>query len=218
MVREGDHLGREICVQIEADDHGQMRAVAVADTRQERALAIVETVGDHRAMEIEINRIGASDPVEDAAGDPAESIIGDRPRGLGGAPQDRLQVVARSSRGLGKARDRQVHASGLGEHLRPSQKPRPAIGHLEFRHPRLTLGERVGLMLKPGDGNPGHQVWSLGMVSVQLRSKDLRAVFMRREAGGDAPMGCSCAQVSTGLDLGLDGVAGPPCRSSLRMP
>ncbi len=52
-----DHFGRHIGVQVEADDQRQIRADHFAHAGENFAFAIVEVLGHHRAVQIEINRV-----------------------------------------------------------------------------------------------------------------------------------------------------------------
>ena len=51
------HLRRHIGVQIEADHQRQVLADHLAHARQNFAFAVVEMLGDHRAVQIEIDGI-----------------------------------------------------------------------------------------------------------------------------------------------------------------
>ena len=156
VIGQRDHAVREIGVHVEADDDRQVQAVTVADQRQKRAFAIVMALGDHRAVEVEIDRVRAFDAVEDVGRDGFERVVGDGARGFGGTPEDWLEVMARREGALGKARDGQVHALGSGDDIGPAQKARPAIRHLELGQAGEALGEGVGFMLEACDGNAGH--------------------------------------------------------------
>ena len=52
-----DHLGRDIGVQVEADDQWQVLADHPAHASQNFAFAVVEMFGHHRAMQVEIDRV-----------------------------------------------------------------------------------------------------------------------------------------------------------------
>ena len=52
-----DHRARDIGVQIEARHDGDPRSHDAADTTQKLAFAVVQVLGDHRPMEIEIHAI-----------------------------------------------------------------------------------------------------------------------------------------------------------------
>ena len=62
-----DHFRRDIGVQVEADHQRQVLADHLAHAREDFAFAVVEMLGDHRAVQIEIDgveRAGGCDAVD----------------------------------------------------------------------------------------------------------------------------------------------------------
>jgi hypothetical protein len=56
-VRVFQHRARDIRMQVEARDDRHARTDDSADTREDLAFAVVEMLGDHRAMQVEIDAV-----------------------------------------------------------------------------------------------------------------------------------------------------------------
>ncbi len=92
-----DHFRCHIGMQVEADHERQVVADHLADTRDNFAFAVVEMLGHHRPVQIEINaidRAGVPDAVDDDLGDALIRILGDVCRRARGTPDGRHQLPA----------------------------------------------------------------------------------------------------------------------------
>ena len=154
-----DHLWRDVGVQVEADHQWQVLADHLAHAGKDFAFAVVKMLGDHRAMQVEIDgvdRTRRGDAVDHHLCDALEGILGDmRARGRGR-----------------KDRRHQVPAFGLGRrdetrkpHIDAAQRFQHTAAHLHARpaaamHKGVIggLGRRkcVGLVQEAANGDAGH--------------------------------------------------------------
>ena len=166
-IGAADHQGRgmphhplgDVGMQIEADHDRQIRAEQATQALQELALAVLQMLGHHRAMEVEIKGIDASaaaQQVDHLAGDPligvAFHVRGRRCR----TPEQRHQFMAGGGCPVDEAGDRQIDATKSGENLGTSRQPRPAVGLLEITVGRPHRGESIGFVLESADCYAGH--------------------------------------------------------------
>ena len=77
------HLRRDVGVQVEARDQRNVVANDAAHARQDLAFAVVEMLGDHGAMQVEIDgieRAGGGDAVDHDRHDALKGVPGDMRR------------------------------------------------------------------------------------------------------------------------------------------
>ena len=92
-----DHLRRDIGMQVEADHQRQILADHLAHARENFAFAVVEMLGDHGAVQVEIDRIEPArrlDAVDQDLGDALVGIFGHMRRRAGGSEDRRYQLPA----------------------------------------------------------------------------------------------------------------------------
>src|SRR3546814_13126678 len=82
-------------MQVEAGDDGYIWAYNCTNTAQDLALAVLMALGDHGAMQVEIDRVDAalqrSDTIDDLADHMLEGLVGDMGAWLRGGPGDRSE-------------------------------------------------------------------------------------------------------------------------------
>ena len=136
-VRLFDHLRRHIGVQIETDHQRQIRADHLAHARNDFALAIVDMLGDHGAMQIEINRVDRTrrlDAIDDRFGDAFIGVLRHMRRRARGAPDGRHQLPAHRFGGRDEAGDADIDVAQLLEQFCALAHRRPAAAMYEVRH------------------------------------------------------------------------------------
>ena len=106
------------------------------------ALAILKAFRDHRAMQVQIDRIDRAclpHTVDDTAGNHVEGVVGHRAGRFGGAPKDRDERDAGNHAGGSRETgDGQVHAARAFDNLGAGEECGPAVGHFELRHARAV--------------------------------------------------------------------------------
>src|SRR3954467_15647779 len=117
-------------------------------------------LGDHGAMEIEIDSVERArglDQAQEPAGDALIGIALNMRRGRGRAPEQWDDLVLASSPAE-ETGDRQVDSVEGAEDRRAFGEARPAVRHLEVAIGRLQWREGVGLVLKSADGDSRHKL------------------------------------------------------------
>ena len=164
-----DHFRRHIGVQVEADDQRQFLADHLAHAAQNFAFAVVEMLGHHRAVQVEIDRIeraGIGDAVDHHLDDALERIPGDMGRGTGAAGDRRHQLPAIGFGGFDKAGEADIDLAHHLEDVGAVRHRRPAAAMDEIGIGRLRRREGIGLVQEAADGDTGHQE-----VSVEFRAR-----------------------------------------------
>ncbi len=154
-----EHRAGHVGVQVEAGDDRHAGTDNLAHARQQFALAVVEVLADHRAMQVEIDAIDRSGPVQpvdqvadDALVRVARDLRGRRcraPDEADGAVAGGMQRVQRA--GSGNVGAREARRDGVAVR---DLGPAPAI--LERGIIRLRRRKRIGLVLESADGNDSH--------------------------------------------------------------
>ena len=137
---------------VEARDDRNARPDDAAYALQQRAVRIGAMLGDHRAVQIEVDAVEsvselALEILEQHRGDALVRIARDAARRLGGAPEQRHAFVAQPAQLLHRSGRGQVDAGDRLEQRRPAREPRPGIGRDEIGVRREDVRERVGLVL-----------------------------------------------------------------------
>ena len=86
-----DHRARDVGVQVEARDDGNAGADDLAHAREQLALAVVEMLGDHRAVQVEVDAVdrpGLRSRASHLADDALVRVRGDVRRRRGRAPRE----------------------------------------------------------------------------------------------------------------------------------
>ena len=161
------HRPRDVRVEIEARDDRHARPDGAADAREQLALAVVEMLGHHRAVEVEVNAVERAfrlEPPHDLAGDPLVRVARHvrrrargRPREPGAGMPHRGQLTERAGR-------RDVGPVHRGRDRGAEAHARPAAALLECFIPGLARREGIGLVLEPADRDARHPCdpsWSL---------------------------------------------------------
>ncbi len=146
-------------MQVEADRDRHTRPDCGAYPAQKFALAVVELLGHHRTMQVEIDAIdrqGGLETIDHVAGDTLEGVgrhpvrrRGRRPYQAYGLMTGRVQRVERPGRG-------DVGASHRARDIRAAADAGPAAARLECRVVRRTGGEGVGFVLKAAYSDARH--------------------------------------------------------------
>src|SRR5688572_11463296 len=154
------HALGAVGVQIEADDHRQVRPDLLAQPFQQFALAVLMLLRHHRAVEVEVDAVDLAERSDALEQLPDDLLVGvglDLRRWRSGAPQRRQQVVALLARLRQEAGDRQIDALKRRQHGIAAREAGPAIRHLEIAEARLHRRESVGLVLEPADREARHE-------------------------------------------------------------
>jgi hypothetical protein len=120
-------------------------------------------LGDHRAMQVEIDAVERhmrGEVVEDITGDLLIGVALDIRGGRRRAPAERQQLMAERLQRLDRAGDRQVEPLDRIDQLGPAHKAGPGVGPLEIGPARASRRKGVGLVLKPADRDPRHPTFS----------------------------------------------------------
>jgi hypothetical protein len=160
------HLRRQIGVIVEACDDRHPVADEGAGAAQQFALAVFVMLGDHRAVQIEIDAVERPcrrQIFKDGAGDLLVGIAIDIGGGRRRAPAQRHQLVPQFLQRLDRASDRDVEALDRVDQLGPAHKAGPGIGALKIGPGGALRRKGVGLVLKPADRNPRHLLTPLPM-------------------------------------------------------
>src|SRR5579872_660737 len=146
-------------MKIEAGYQGNSASDDRTDAAQQLALAVVEVLGHHGAVNVEedaVERTRRLQVLNHRTDDPLIGIFGYVSRGSGRGPHQGHQRVAMTRQDLDPAGDRQVHARERLEEGLAALNPRPAAALQEFLVGGSERGEGIGLMMQPADRDPRH--------------------------------------------------------------
>src|SRR3546814_8876992 len=136
-------------MQVEAGDDGYIWAYNCTNTAQDLALAVLMALGDHCAMQVEIDRVDAalqrSDTIDDLADHMLEGLVGDMGAWLRGGPGDGMQRPFLLFRFGDEAADRDVHRLEARVHRR-------ALGQRRHERKSVAEGKRVSVRVGLGGG------------------------------------------------------------------
>ena len=179
--RQRHHALGDVGVQVERVDHGDLPADDVAHPCENLALAVLEVIGHHGAVQVEKDRVEgtvASEILGQHAGDPLERVPGDKGRGFGRGPQQRHELVTVVAGGLDESLEAQVQTRDGIEHRRAPGQAGPCVVQFEIREGRDIRGEGVGLVLEAADGDACHGDLS----PADARKTGMRAAHCCRDA------------------------------------
>ena len=128
--------------------------------RQQLAFAVVEMLGDHGAVQVEIHAVDwaeRGEAREHVADDALEGIARDVRRGGRGAPHQPGGAMSERVQGADRARGRDVRARQPWRDLVARDERRPAASVLKRRVARLRRCEGVGFVLESTDGDQTHR-------------------------------------------------------------
>ena len=166
-IRESHHRIRDVGVIVEAGDDRHVGSDRRAHPPQQLALAILDVLGDHGAVKVEVNgveRFGCLEVVDQPSGDRLEGAPGDVAAWHRRAEQHGHQLVPAVASRFGKPGQRNVEAGNGVEHSRtPDEwRERPAALQ-EILKVGLDRGEGVGFVLESSDREPRHQQPRFGL-------------------------------------------------------
>ncbi len=154
-----NHLRRHIGMQVETGHQRQVLADHLAHALEKFAFAVVEMLGHHRAVQIEIDRIqwpGGGDAIDHDLDDAFVGIPGHvRARG-GGTGNGRNQLPAIDLGLLDKASQADIDVAHDPEHIGALRHRRPAAAMHEIIVSRLRRREGVGLVQEAANGDTDH--------------------------------------------------------------
>ena len=159
-VRMLDHLRAHIGVQVETDHQRHVLADQFSHAREDFALPVVEMLGHHRPMQIEIdavNRAGRRKSVEQHRNDAFECIFRDMRRRRRTAGDGRRKLPAFCLSRLDKPRKAEIDAAHDLEKAGTLRHRQRAAALYESLVRGLGWSEGVGLVQKAADGNTCHQ-------------------------------------------------------------
>ncbi len=136
---------------VEARHDRQIVADNAADTAQQLTFAVLGILGDHGAVQVEIDRIEGAVLAQVLVEQLPHALVGilSHVRGRrGGGPGQRHDLVAEFRELLYGTGDRDVVALDARDHLGAAQKRRPGIGADKFLPSGLLRRKRIGLVLK----------------------------------------------------------------------
>ncbi|KGD18181.1 transcriptional regulator, LysR family domain protein [Burkholderia pseudomallei] len=153
-ARMRGHSRGDVRMQIERHDDRHPLADDPPHAREELAFAVVELLGDHRAVQVEIDRVEAArlDRGDDLAADPLERAARHVRRRARARPHDRQQRVPARLRGPDEAADRHVDVAQR-QHAGAARERRKAFAANEALIRRARRRERVGFVLKACNQN-----------------------------------------------------------------
>ena len=131
----------------------------LAHAREELAFAVVEMLGHHRAVEVEVDAVERAvrlEPAHDLARDPLVRVARHVRRGARRRPGEADAPVAERAELADRAGGRNVGAVDRRRDRVAERHARPAAALLERLVVGLARGERVGFVLEAADGDAGH--------------------------------------------------------------
>ena len=159
-IRVLDHVRRHIGVQVEADHQRQFLADHLAHARQDFAFAVVEMLGHHGAVQVEIDgvkRAGGCDAFDHFLDDALERVLGDMGRGTGAAGDRRDHFPAIGFGRLDKSCKADIDPAHHLEDVGAIRHRRPAAAMHEIVVGRLRRCEGIGLVQETANRDAGHQ-------------------------------------------------------------
>ncbi|OIQ71875.1 hypothetical protein GALL_465060 [mine drainage metagenome] len=154
-----NHLGRDVGMQVEADHQRQVVSNHLAHAPQDFTFAVVEMLGHHGAVQIQIHSIdpaGILDAVHHHPGDTLIGVFRHMGRGTGGAEDCRHQFPASGFRLIDKAGQPDIDVAHGLEHVGPLRHRRPATAMHEIGIGSLRRRKGVGLVQEAANGDTGH--------------------------------------------------------------
>ena len=154
------HLRRDVGMIVEADGDGHARAHGGAHAAQQLALAVLERLAHHGAVQVEIDGVDRHrrrQPPDQLARDPLVGIGRDEPAGAAAGPQQRHDVVA-GAHVAQEARQREAGVAEPFDHVRAAHQRRAVAVAGEVGEVRPLGDEAVGFMMEPADRDARHGV------------------------------------------------------------
>ena len=155
------HASGHVGVQVEARHDRHVRPHHATHAREDLAFAVVEMLGDHGAVEVEVDAVDGTHVGEvprDLAHDALEGILGHVRRGRGGGPRETGRAMPCGVQRVEGAGGRDVGAGEAGHDRLAQRERRPRAALLECGEVRLARGEGIRLVLEAADGDGGHVV------------------------------------------------------------
>ena len=156
----GHHLRRDIGMHVQTCDKRHIRPDLLTDKGQQLSLAILQPIGDHGTVQVEIDpvyRAGITNAVQNFGAYGLIRIICHLGGRFGRTPQDRVKfnaaILCGSPR---KSRNGKGAAFGSRQNGRTAKKSRKGIGNLKGCHVGGRRPEYICFMLKPGNSNSRH--------------------------------------------------------------
>ena len=146
------HPRRDIAVQVEADDERNLRADRSAHAPQQLAFAVIVMLGDHGAVQVEIDAVQRQrrgDALHQFPGDGLESLGRDMGGGARRAPERRHELPVPPTSGVDEAGSADIHALHRREDRFAARQRRPAATLQERLHSGHAGREGVGFVKKP---------------------------------------------------------------------
>ena len=153
------HRARHVRVQIEARDHRHAVADHPPHPPEQLALAVVEMLGHHRTVQIEVDGVERAvrlEPADDLARDPLVRVASHVGRRAGGRPGEPDAPVAERGELADRAGGRDVRAVDGRRDCVAERHPRPAAAPLERLVVGLARSEGVGFVLEAADCDASH--------------------------------------------------------------
>lgn len=157
------HVGRDVGVEVEARHQRNILADDAAHARQNFAFAVVEMLGDHRAVQVKIDRIertGGRDAVDHDLHNAFERVPGDMRRRACTAGDRRNELPAIGFGAVDETGQADIDAAHHLQHAGALRHRRPAAAMLEVLKRRLRRSEGVGLVQEAAEGDTCHQLKS----------------------------------------------------------
>ena len=152
------HLRRDVGVVVEADGDRHVRADGGAHAAQQLALAVLERLADHGAVQVEVDGIDGQrlgEAADELAGDALVGIGGDEAAGAAAGPQQRHDVV-RGPHVAQEAREREAGVAEPFDDVRSAHQRRAVAVAGEVGVVGPLRDEAVGLVMEAADGDAGH--------------------------------------------------------------
>ncbi|MNN02059.1 hypothetical protein D3C81_1146980 [compost metagenome] len=150
-IRQREHPFGDVGMQIQRDHDLHVRTGRGTDARQQLALAVVEVLGHHGAMQVEIDRVvrGRHHRLHDLAGDALVGIGRDMRRSARSRPDHRRDGVTVPANVVDEAADRHVHVQQVVDRLAAHHRGK-VLATDEALVGGHGGGERIGFVLKTG--------------------------------------------------------------------
>ncbi len=161
-IRVSDHGLGQIGMQVQTDRDGDLVAQGRPDAAQQLALAILEMLADHCAVEIQIDPVQGSgrrrraQVFQQHRGNALKRILGDMGRRRRGGPAQRDDIRPGIPQGFERTGHRDMHAVDGCQHCFAPGKAGPAARPFERAEICLHRGECIGLMLKSANRDTRH--------------------------------------------------------------
>ena len=193
-----DHFRRDIGVIVEADHDRRLVADHRPDAPQQLALAVLELLGHHRAMQVEIDafdRQRLRQARDQLAGDHFISARSNGAPRCRARPQQRIDFMIAVVAGH-ETRRRSPLLLELRQHRLIAQQIGPVRRRGEILVIRRIGHEAIGFMHEPGDGDARHDYSPVRKILASVLAQQASAAFDPVVDAGDAqrpPEGRLCA-------------------------